>query len=231
MNTYERTLRAICGSEDRYRILAYLFAHPGEALHVRGLAQSTGVDPSNATRVLTRLVEDGLCTRASDRLYVRYQARRDNPLFVQLVQIFSQASEVMRTLRAAADSVNGAVLVFGSYARGEDRPDSDIDVLVINHDSSIGNSAAFKPASRKLEREIQVTSATPAEVASGVASGGAIWVDVFNQPTMALKGDLPDEVRRAIDKARIQRVPAAPTRPRTPGRDAEARRRPSKNRP
>src|SRR6188768_789307 len=148
MNASERALREICGGEDRYRVFSFLFSHPNDAFHVRGLAQEARVDPSNAARLLARFVDVGLCTRSEDGLYVRYSARADHPLFSPLVDLFTQTREVEVALRGAASGLPGTILLFGSYARGEERPDSDIDVLVLNEDSGIAMAAEFKPLSR-----------------------------------------------------------------------------------
>lgn len=210
MNPTERGLREICGSEERYRVLSYLFSNAGSAHHARGIAQEAGVDPSNANRLLGRLVDAGLCTRSVDRLYVRYQAREDHPLFKILVDAFTQTSEYTKALQAAAEKVPGTTILFGSYAKGRARPDSDIDLLVINDQDAITTVAQFKPTSRKLQREIQVTTATPSEVAAGVQQGDAFWRDIFSNPYLVLKGEVPHEVREGVLRVGLEGVHAAP---------------------
>ena len=49
-------LKEICGSEQRYRVLRTLFETPGRAYHLRGLATAAGVDASNVSKLLKRLV-------------------------------------------------------------------------------------------------------------------------------------------------------------------------------
>ncbi|MEO7987876.1 MAG: nucleotidyltransferase domain-containing protein [Gemmatimonadales bacterium] len=212
MNAYERSLRGICGSEERYRVLAFLFSHPTESFHLRGLAQETKVDPSNAARLLGRLVEAGLCTRSEDRIYVKYAARRDNPIFQSLVEMFSQTGEVSSGLMAVASRLPGVTLMFGSRARGEDRPDSDIDVLVINQESGISMAAEFKPISRRIKREIQVTTASAEDIVRALDAGSAFWHEVFNNPVIVLHGEVPDEIRRAAHQTGVGGVPKPPAR-------------------
>ena len=56
-------------------------------------------------------------------------------------------------LKPFARQVKYAAL-FGSYARGEEHAESDIDVLVVGPDNSIEVQAALAPVARKHGREI-----------------------------------------------------------------------------
>ena len=56
-NIYERTLREVCGSEERFRLLRALFENPGREFHGRGLAAAAGIDPSNASKLLGRVTD------------------------------------------------------------------------------------------------------------------------------------------------------------------------------
>ena len=54
---YDKMLKAVCGSEQRYRIFKTLFGSPERAYHLRGLAAAGGVDPSNVSKLLPKFRE------------------------------------------------------------------------------------------------------------------------------------------------------------------------------
>jgi hypothetical protein len=70
-------LKALCGSESRYRLLRRLFAEPDREHHLRGLAAAAEVDASQAHKLLLRFVATGLCERVAPSPHPRYRASRD----------------------------------------------------------------------------------------------------------------------------------------------------------
>jgi predicted nucleotidyltransferase len=206
MNSYERTLRELCGSEDRYRIIRTLYSRPTERFHLRGLAQAAGVDPSNASRLLVRLVEANLCERTATQLSARYGARHDNPLYQELVSLFQRGSDLVIELEKAANSLSGAdiVFIYGSFARGEDLAESDIDIFVIGETSTVEALAHFRPVGRKFERKIGVSVMSMKHLLKALESGATFEMDVFTKPQIMLKGEVPNEIARAIRGERIE---------------------------
>jgi DNA-binding transcriptional ArsR family regulator len=188
---YDKMLKELCGSEQRYRIFKTLFGNPGRAYHLRGLAAAAGVDPSNVSKLLPRLVDAGLVERERAEPTVRYRARSGNPLLHALTALFSQASDLVGDLRAVAENIAGDVAIFGSTASGTDTPDSDVDVLIVGPVSQIAAQAAFKPVARRHKRPINVTVIEAKKLQDELAKGSAFWKSVLSGPTVRLKGALP----------------------------------------
>lgn len=188
---YDKMLKELCGSEQRYRIFKTLFGNPGRAYHLRGLAAAAGVDPSNVSKLLPKLVEAGLVERERGEPTARYRARSDNPLLHALTALFSQASDLVADLRVVAEKIAGDVAIFGSSASGTDMPDSDVDVLVVGPVSQIAVQAAFKPVSRRYKRPINVTVIEAKALKDELANGSAFWTSVLSGPMVPLKGALP----------------------------------------
>jgi hypothetical protein len=188
---YDKTLKELCGSEQRYRIFKTLFGNPGRAYHLRGLAAAAGVDPSNVSKLLPKLVEAGLVQREQGEPTARYRARRDNPVLQALAALFSHASDLIADLRAVADKIAGDVAIFGSSASGTDTLDSDVDVLIIGAISQIAAQAAFKPVARRHKRPINVTVIEARELEGELERGSVFWKTVLSGPIIALKGSLP----------------------------------------
>ena len=189
---YDKMLKELCGGEQRYRIFKTLFGNPGRAYHLRGLAAAAGVDASNVSKLLPKLVESGLVeSERGEQPTARYRARRDNPLLQALTALFSQASNLVVDLRAVAEKIEGDVALFGSTASGTETADSDVDVLVVGSVSQITAQAAFKPVARRYKRSINVTVIEPEKLQAEIKKGSLFWKNVLSGPTVPLKGTLP----------------------------------------
>ena len=188
---YDTMLKQLCGSEQRYRVLRTLFESPGRAYHLRGLATAAGVDASNISKLLPKLIAAGLVEREASEPYTRYRARQDNLLLQAIKALFSQASTLVTELREVAQTLDGDVAIFGSSASGTDTPDSDLDVLVVGRVSQISAQAAFKPVARRYKRKINVTVIERKKLEKELAEGSQFWTGVLCAPTVPLKGALP----------------------------------------
>ena len=82
-------IRALCGSEARYRMIKALYEAPGKAFHLRGLAAAAGVDPSQVAKLLPRLIEARLCEVVSDAPFNKYRAVQGHPLTDALTKVFA----------------------------------------------------------------------------------------------------------------------------------------------
>src|SRR3989304_1988415 len=99
-------------------------------------------------------------------------------------------SEIVRSIRAVADPRK--IVLFGSRARGEHRPDSDIDLLVIEdsqlprHRRAIPLYAALADLSLNVDTEVIVY--TPAEVEEWRNAGAAFVTTALREGTVLYEG-------------------------------------------
>ena len=145
----------------RHRVLSLLFLRPGDCFHVRKISRLTGVPAGSLHRELRQLADAGLLFATRSGNQVLYSANEASPIFHELASMLDKTAGTPPTLHdhAAEYSVDpprrlaeidkkalAAVCrkygvkklsLFGSAARGELRPDSDVDLLV-----------EFKPGSR-----------------------------------------------------------------------------------
>ena len=138
-------------------MLQKLYERPTERHHLRALAAMTGISSGTLHTTLKRLERAGLVRRIDGKPLVFYQAPVDDARLAPLVELFRRESDLVADLRTALKAFARQVKyagLFGSYARGEDRADSDIDVLVVGPDNSIKVQAALAPVARKHGREI-----------------------------------------------------------------------------
>ncbi len=84
----EQPVRALCGSEARFRLLKAVFENPGQAFHLRGLAAAARVDPSQVARLLPQFVRAGLCKEVPDSPFRKYRAALGHPIADALATTF-----------------------------------------------------------------------------------------------------------------------------------------------
>ncbi len=205
---FQSTLRELFGGELRYRLLRALFEEPGRELHLRGIAAAADVDSGNAHRMLKKLVEAGVCEQVSAVPYPKYRARQDNPFYPELTRLFSRGRDLINAIREVASGLEGTVAIYGSVARGEDQPQSDVDVLVIGPMSTIMAQAAFKPVSRAYGRSINANAVSEKDLIAQLKAGSAFWRDVLTGPLIKLKGEIPSEVSGRLREGAKRGVPA-----------------------
>lgn len=97
-------VRALCGSEARFRLARGLYEHPQTAFHLRGLAAAARVDPSQALKLLREFVAAGLCREIGEVPFKKYQAAADHPLARALAETFAAPAAARQN--AAEPEVN-----------------------------------------------------------------------------------------------------------------------------
>lgn len=143
--------------EDFRRLLGLLLMRPDQDFHVREIARLTGVDAGNAQRALKRMEQAGLLKSSRSGNQVRYKANRASPIFPELQGIIRKTVGLADVLREALEPLSGrieAAFVFGSVARGEEGPASDIDLMVVGDAGFDEVVGALYPLHERLGREI-----------------------------------------------------------------------------
>lgn len=155
------------------RLIRYYAVSPEAAPHGRALERITRLSPASLKNELSRLTGLGLLVRRRDGRLIRYQANESNPLWAHFRALVRQLSAPKDVLPYALEEVDGveAAFIFGSFASGKPRADSDVDVFVVG--DGIDERALAQhilEASVLLGREVNVVQATPEEFRANRAS-------------------------------------------------------------
>ncbi len=127
-------LQELIVSKTRIAILKILLLDPGGRFYLRELVARAGVPLRSAQIELDRLVESGIVRREPSGKRTYYSINERCPIVPDLRSMFVKTVGLADVLRNAllADASNiDAAAIFGSFARGEETADSDVDVLVI----------------------------------------------------------------------------------------------------
>lgn len=175
----------------RQRVLGLLLLRPDSSYHVRELARLTGTSAGTLHKELTRLAQAGLLLRQAQGNQVRYQANRACPVFPELAGLFRKTSGLADVLtdalRPLAESISLA-FVFGSLARGDEQPGSDVDIMIIGDPSFAEVVQALYPAQDILQREINPVIYKRQEAIRRIDAGESFICELLSRPKLWLIG-------------------------------------------
>jgi predicted nucleotidyltransferase len=120
------------------------------------------VDTSVGTvqRELARLTEAGLITRSMVGNQVFYQANQEHPEFPELKALVAKTTGVFQMLKTALAPLAARIafaFVYGSFARGEEKAASDIDLMVVGSASLDEILDVLSPIEKQLRRPVNPT--------------------------------------------------------------------------
>jgi predicted nucleotidyltransferase len=149
------------------RVLGLLFGQPERTFFATELITLARAGSGAVQRELQRLAESGLVTVTRIGNQKHYQANRAAPIFEELrsivVKMLGPAQALREALAPLAKRVRAAWL-YGSVAKGADRAQSDIDVLIVADNLTLEEVyAAIGPAEKRLGRAVSPTLYTPKE--------------------------------------------------------------------
>lgn len=177
-------------------MLVRLFLYDNAELHIRDLVRATGFSPRSMTKEVDRLVHAGflLERRSSNRRYVR--ANKENPLFRPVREILEKTVGIAPLLKAAlaAERRIELALLFGSAATGAEKPESDIDLLVVGSVSLSRINEITRPLQQKFGREICPIVMATAEFRQRLAEKEYFVSSVVDGAKVNLLGSLDEFV-------------------------------------
>jgi len=126
----------LLGSPAKVRLLRALLASPGRDATSSQLAREAGVSPQGALNILRQLEHHGLVDGLPVGPSIVWHVRKGHHLLKALSSLLGMGSRAEdeirhRVLKAIPKDRVEEVVLFGSTARGEEKPDSDLDLLVI----------------------------------------------------------------------------------------------------
>ena len=179
-------------SRTQQRVLGLLFGQPDRSFFAREIISRTAAGSGAVQRELARLVESGLLLMTRIGNQTHYQANRAAPIFEELRGIVTKTIGIAEPLREAlgplADRIDLA-LVYGSIAKGEDRSESDVDLLVVADDLLLEELfSCLAPAEQALGRRINPTLYTAADFRKRLQARHPFLTKVLAGDTIPLIG-------------------------------------------
>jgi predicted nucleotidyltransferase len=178
------------------RVLALLFGQPDRAFLQSEVIDRADSGSGAVRRALDRLTVSGLVTVKRVGAQKHYQANRSAPIFGEIRGIVIKTIGLADPLRASLRRLSQIHLafVYGSVARGEDRAESDIDLLVVADDLTLESLfARLAPVEKRLGRKINPTLYTRLDFERRRKSGNAFLKKVLAGKKLMLIGTADDD--------------------------------------
>lgn len=180
-------------SDSQSRIFRWLFGQPERGYHLSELRRLTGLGSASLQRELNRLTGAGLLNSERVGNLRRFQANPQSPIFDELVSLTRKTLGVAPMLREALFPLRPdlrAAWLYGSLARQTDTAKSDIDVLLVGENLSLGRVLELLlPLETDFGRKINPLCYSPAEFEQRRAEPDSFVNRVLAQPPIALLDD------------------------------------------
>ncbi|MBI4063773.1 MAG: nucleotidyltransferase domain-containing protein [Elusimicrobia bacterium] len=140
----------------RDALMGLLFTNVEREYYLREMERLIGHPVANISKEMVRLEAAGLVQSRRLGNLKLYSVNKESGLFDELKAIVGKTVGLPDLLRLALARVPGveAAAIYGSFARGGERADSDIDLLVIGSCSDSNLIKAIKSLEKRLDREI-----------------------------------------------------------------------------
>jgi len=200
-------LNSFLGTPVAVRALRELFAF-GDPLSPVTIAERAQVTPHGVRKALRTLVTAKIVEPVGQGRSVSYRIRESHPLASVLASLFEAESEaadaVFSRLRDAAKRLDPeplALWIYGSVARGDDTPESEVEVILIAPGED-GEALAYtfhdevKEIAREYGLTISIIGLSPAELIR--YSGNEAWWEGVTDSALPLIGPDPTELPELI---------------------------------
>jgi uncharacterized protein len=191
-------LSEILFGKTRQAVLSLLYGHADESFYLRQIVRVAGGGMGAVQRQVNTLVDAGLVTRIHKGKQIYYQANAQSPVYSELKSIIIKTAGIGDILKIAlaplAQQIDCA-FIYGSVARGTEKADSDVDVVVVGHVTFSDIVAALSPAQETISREINPTVYPPDEFRAKLAKKNHFIKTILADEKIYLIGD-DDELKK-----------------------------------
>ncbi len=163
------------------KVLSLFFKKPGTTLHIRQIARLTGIHPNTVMTLTDKLAKEGMIlkNKSKETNIMIIKANNQNPQFIlkkreyNINKIFDSGLVSFLEKKLAYP----AIILFGSYAKGENHEKSDIDIFVMTEEKK-------KPDLKRYEKilcaEIQLFQHVKTEVKNLTKKNPELMNNVIN---------------------------------------------------
>ena len=180
-------------------------------LSVRALAEQTRLSAQAVRNTLSALGEGGLVEQLGQGRSRLYRADSGHPLYLPMAALFRAEAERFETvvdgLASAAEHLTPTPMglwIYGSVARGDDTPHSDIEVVLVTADHEVDTPVErlgelLAPLQDVQRVWISVVGLAPTDVRR-LSGKGDRWWKGATDPHLTVFGKGPDELAKELER-------------------------------
>ena len=188
-------LNQLIGSKIRQILLSAFFGSPEKEFYTRQLSSTHKISVGTTHRELERLVLAGILTERRVGNIRLFALNRQNPVYSELKALILKTEGAVGLVRSALSKVKGVKFsfIYGSFAKQEERPDSDIDIFLVG--DAINDKELVLCVSRlekKLFKEINYTCYKSLEYKKEKDKHNSFILEVIKGKKIFIKGSDSD---------------------------------------
>ena len=188
------TQRFLTGN--RLALLGLFYTNPEKSYYMQEVGRILGKKPGVFQRTLNALAEEGILHSAYRGHARFFQTNTQHPLYPELRGIVAKTSGAEGTLRRLMEQTTDVkmALIYGSFAKKKERPDSDIDLLLVgNARIETRLIKELRMLEKKLQREINYKLYSESEYREKRTRKNPFLDEILSDRKIVLKGN-PDAV-------------------------------------
>jgi len=135
------------------KILELFFKYPTKGFTIREIGRILDISPPTVSSNVSKLTKKELLKMEKEKIQYKVYSNIENENFRELKRIYNlySLSELKNFL--TREIRPKTIIVYGSYSRGEDREDSDLDIFI---DTQVKKEIDLKKFEGKLVRKIHL---------------------------------------------------------------------------
>ena len=180
----------ITKSKLRQHLLSLYFTNPEKRFYLRELERILNFSVANIRRELVKLEKADLFLTENKGNLVYYYLNQAFPLFSELKGIISKTIGVPATVKSMLEKIKGIkqAFIYGSFAKDEQKPASDIDILIIGEVNENKLVELCRKLEKDLQREINYTLYSESDFARKKKAKDPFILELLKQPKIFLIG-------------------------------------------
>lgn len=191
-NNLKHTIATALFGKTQRALLTLFFLRPEQSFYLRQIVRIAGIGQGATQRELARWVDAGLLLKEQRGNQVHYRVNTASPVFPELKALTVKTAGVVDVLRDAlaglAHQIDVAI-IYGSVARGEEKADSDVDVIVVGNVTFNEVVVALSGAQERLGRELNPSVFPSQEFRRKLQEGQHFVASVITAPKLFLIGN------------------------------------------
>ncbi len=143
-------------STSAQKILGFLIQNPGRQFLANEIEKAAKISRAGVNFSLRKLAKEKLVIREKKAKIYLYSVDHADPVIKQLKVLKTAA--LLKPLLGKAKKISEKIILFGSCARGENIPESDIDVFILTNSQE---KVAELIEKHRLSKKLQAVIRTP----------------------------------------------------------------------
>ncbi len=158
------------------KVLAFVFKYPTRGFTIRAIARGLKISPPTVSNIVEKLEKNELVKIVKEEVQHKVYGNLESEHFRDLKRIYNVFS--VRGLKhlLVKEFRPNTIVLYGAYARGEDREDSDIDIYVDSRIEKEVNLETFeKELGRRIHLIVRDAKKIPSELKRSLINGVILY--------------------------------------------------------